>query len=60
MFIFVLFSLIELSCFGLIKHNAMLLFKAMSNQHNFSKIITPFVQKRKTGCPVKKEILILF
>jgi len=26
MFIFVLFSLIELSCFGLIKHNAMLLF----------------------------------
>ncbi|ACR76667.1 Hypothetical protein EUBREC_2938 [Agathobacter rectalis ATCC 33656] len=35
-------------------------FKAMSNQHNFSKIITPFVQKRKTGCPVKKEILILF
>jgi len=30
-------------------------FKAMSNQHNFSKIITPFVQKRKTGCPVKKE-----
>ena len=33
---------------------------SMSNQHNFSKIITPFVQKRKTGCPVKKEILILF